>query len=137
MERRLPPGKKKKLPSFGRLFPQSARTWVLAIVGACLIAFVLIPVGISRLSGANAVAISAMALLEDAPEETPVPFEAALFSSGETETPLPSAAPTPTMRVSQYTLLQQDDDYPSVQALQTRLVALGYLDSDEPTTVYN
>lgn len=136
MERRLPPGRKRRMPSFGRLFPQSARTWILATVGACLVAFVIIPVGISRLAGANAVAVSAAALAEDIPEPTPVPFEAELFAAA-TGTPEPSAEPTPTVHVSQYTLLRQDDDYPSVQNLQTRLMELGYLDSDEPSTVYN
>jgi cell wall-associated NlpC family hydrolase len=39
--------------------------------------------------------------------------------------------------VSQFTLLQENDNYPTVSQLQDRLMELGYLDSDEPTTVFN
>ncbi len=71
-------------------------------------------------------------------------------------TPVPSAAPTPTpaptpeatpeepeptpeetIKVSGYVKLQLNDDHPSVEKLQTRLMELGYLESDEPSTAYN
>jgi len=35
-----------------------------------------------------------------------------------------------------YSLLQQDDNYPAVETLQRRLMELGYLDSDEPNTYF-
>ena len=41
------------------------------------------------------------------------------------------------IRISQYTELHPGDDYPAVQQLQSQLSALGYLDMDEPDTVYS
>jgi len=136
--RRLTEGRDHARRFSKRVFPQSARTWILSIIGACLVAFVIIPVGVSRLSGANAVAVSANALTEDEPSATPIPFDSSVFSAmTEPATPQPSAEPTPGVHVSQYTLLQENDDYPTVEKLQLRLMELGYLDSDEPSTVYN
>ena len=129
---RLPKGKTKK-----RLFSPSARIWILSIAGGCIVAFVLIPFAARRYSGANAYYVEAkrdVAVVTP----TPIPFEASVFSTScAVDTPVPSATPAEEALVSQYTQLKQSDDYPTVLQLQTRLMELGYLDSDEPTTVYN
>ncbi|NLI54018.1 MAG: hypothetical protein GX417_06765 [Clostridiales bacterium] len=130
---RLPSGKKQK-----RLFPASARTWILTIAGGCVIAFVVIPLVINGNSGANAVSLEAeRAVYEATP--TPIPFSAEVLAPESCETRAPEASPeqTPCVLVSQYTILQENDDYQTVSQLQTRLMELGYLDSDEPSTVYN
>lgn len=63
-------------------------------------------------------------------------FENEKKESTPSPSPTPSPVPEPTAQVSMYTHLQENDDYPTVKKLQARLVELGYLDSDEPTTVY-
>ena len=70
---------------------------------------------------------------------------AATFSP--TPTPTATPAPTPTegptlppsdvVVLSVYTTLRLGDDNASVMSLQQRLTDLGYLDSDEPGSVYN
>ncbi len=131
-EIRLPSGKPDKNKK--RLFSTRARTGVLVFVSVALFCFVLLPILARGGTGANAVYVLAQAYTP-APDETPAPY---LFEAGTpapVDTPQPS--PTPGTHVSQYSLLQENDDYPFVQSLQTRLMELGYLDSDEPTTVYN
>jgi len=120
-----------------RLFSPTARTWILTIVFGCMAAFVVIPFAVKRYSGANSVYVAAAdASLIITP--TPIPFEADVLAPACADcTPEPSAEPTPAMQVSRYTALQENDDYPTVMQLQTRLMELGYLDSDEPTTVFN
>jgi cell wall-associated NlpC family hydrolase len=131
---RLTPGKK---GGKNRLFPPAARTWIITIVCGCAVAFVIIPLAVSRFSGANSVYVAAVAdAFESTP--TPIPFEANVLAPVCSDcTPEPSAEPTHGMQLSQYTVLQENDDYPTVMQLQTRLMDLGYLDSDEPTTVFN
>ena len=130
---RLPAGKKQK-----RLFPSSARTWILTIAGGCVIAFILIPLAVNHYSGANAVALVAQ---QDVREITPspIPFSAEVLApeSCVSSTPEPTAEQTESVQVSQFNILQENDDYPTVSQLQTRLMELGYLDSDEPSTIYN
>jgi len=120
-----------------RLFSPAARTWILTIVFGCAVAFVVIPFAVKRFSGANSVYVAAAdASLIVTP--TPIPFEADVLAPVCADcTPEPSAEPTPGMQVSEYTILRENDDYPTVMQLQTRLMELGYLDSDEPTTVFN
>lgn len=120
-----------------RLFSPAARTWILTIVCGCAVAFVVMPLAVKRFSGANSVYVAAAgAALVVTP--TPIPFEADVLAPACSDcTPEPSSEPTPGMQVSQYTLLQENDDYPAVMNLQTRLMELGYLDSDEPTTFFN
>lgn len=83
----------------------------------------------------------------------PVPAVTKRISAGEPLQNDPSrAAATPVLieiaptgapdtagfvQISRFTELQLGDDYPAVQQLQTKLTALGYLDADEPSTVYN
>jgi len=130
---RLPSGKKQR-----RLFPSSARTWVLTIAGGCVIAFLVIPLAVNRFSGANAVAMEAERVVREA-TPTPIPFSAEALAPASCAdcTPEPAPEPTAGVLVSQFTLLKEADDYPTVSQLQVRLMELGYLDSDEPSTVYN
>lgn len=129
---RLPSGKPQK-----HIFPPAARTWILTIAGGCVIAFLVLPLAIDRFSGANAVALEAQrAVMEATP--TPIPFsaEALAPTSCAQDTPAPSPDEAEGMQSSNFTLLKENDDYPTVSKLQDRLIELGYLDSDEPTTVF-
>ncbi|MCE5189255.1 MAG: peptidoglycan-binding protein [Eubacteriales bacterium] len=100
-------------------------------------AFVLIPLAINRFAAANAFYVAAEQTVSVI-TPTPIPFEASVLAPAcASVLPEPSPAPHDGVLVSQYTLLQQNDDYPTVHQLQVRLMELGYLDSDEPTTVYN
>jgi len=130
---RLPSGKPQK-----HIFPPAARTWILTIAGGCIIAFLVLPLAINYFSGANSVAQEAdRAIVEATP--TPIPFSAEALAPTSCALETPSSEPESTAGVimSQFTLLKENDDYPTVSKLQNRLMELGYLDSDEPTTVYN
>jgi len=130
---RLPSGKPNK-----HIFPPSARTWILTIAGGCVIAFLILPLAINYFSGANAVALTADRIVREA-TPTPIPFNADVLAPTAclVNTPQPVPEATTGVMVSQFTLLKENDDYPTVSQLQNRLMELGYLDSDEPTTVYN
>ena len=130
---RLTSGKQKK-----PIFPPSARTWILSIAGGCVIAFLVLPLAINYFSGANAVALEAERVIREA-TPSPIPFNAEVLApdSCALDTPAPAPEATAGVLVSQFTLLKESDDYPTVSQLQNRLMELGYLDSDEPTTVYN
>ncbi|MEG1755081.1 MAG: peptidoglycan-binding protein, partial [Clostridia bacterium] len=128
-------GKNNRKACGKRLFSRRARTWILAVVSVCVFSFVLLPLLFDRASGANAVFI--MAHQDEIRSlETPVPFT--LEERARSVEAFADMTPEPTseIQVSQYSILQEDDDYPTVQNLQTRLMELGYLDSDEPSTVY-
>ncbi len=128
----LPPASKKDHP----LFSTRARTWVITCVAVAVFAFILVPLALARFSGANAVYIMTRQYVPSTPSPTPVPYQP---SAAVDEAEAISATPQPTekLHVSAYSQLQQNDDYPSVQQLQSRLMELGYLDSDEPSTKYN
>ena len=130
---RLPSGKPQK-----HIFPPAARTWILTIAGGCIVAFLVLPLAINYFSGANAVALEADRVIIEA-TPTPIPFsaEALAPTSCALATPEPEPEATAGVIMSQFTLLKENDDYPTVSQLQNRLMELGYLDSDEPTTVYN
>ncbi len=130
---RLTSGKQKK-----PIFPPSARTWILSIAGGCVIAFLILPLAINYFSGANAVTLEADRVIREA-TPTPIPFNAEVLApdSCALDTPAPAPEATAGVLVSQFTLLKESDDYPTVSQLQNRLMELGYLDSDEPTTIYN
>ena len=103
-----------------------------------MIAFLVLPLAINRFSGANAVALEAhLAIREATP--TPIPFSAEALLPASRDSAAAHAEPEATagVLVSQFTLLQENDNYPTVSQLQDRLMELGYLDSDEPTTVFN
>jgi cell wall-associated NlpC family hydrolase len=103
-----------------------------------VIAFLVLPLAINRFSGANAVALEAhLAIREATP--TPIPFSAEALLPASRDSAAAHAEPEATagVLVSQFTLLQENDNYPTVSQLQDRLMELGYLDSDEPTTVFN
>ncbi len=126
-----------RLPRSGvALFSRRARAWIVSLVAVCLVSFVLIPFLLSRADGVNAVYVSADAIIITQPTPSPAPRELNLAAS-ETEPAVEeSPVPTSSVQVSQYSLLQENDDYPAVEKLQTRLMELGYLDSDEPSTHY-
>ena len=130
---RLTSGKPQK-----HIFPSAARTWILTIAGGCVIAFLVIPLAIQYFSGANAVALEADRVVIEA-TPTPIPFRADVLAPTACALDTPSPAPEATAgaMVSQFTLLKENDDYPTVSQLQNRLMELGYLYSDEPTTVFN
>ena len=71
---------------------------------------------------------------------SPVPT-ATLTPSAATFSPTPTEGPTlppsDVVVLSVYTTLRLGDDNASVMSLQQRLTDLGYLDSDEPGSVYN
>jgi len=129
----LPSGKKKK-----RTVHSSLRTWILTIVGGGIIAFFIIPFAVDRFSGANSVAQEADRVIREV-TPTPIPFNAEALAPESCVDCTPASSPEQTagVLVSEYTILQENDDYPTVVRLQTRLMELGYLDSDEPSTVYN
>lgn len=130
---RLPSGKPQKY-----VFPRTARTWILTIAGGCVIAFLILPLAIDHYSGANAVALEAQRAVKEA-TPSPIPFSAEVLSpdSCALDTPAPSPEATAGVQASSFTLLKENDDYQTVSKLQDRLIELGYLDSDEPTTVFN
>lgn len=49
----------------------------------------------------------------------------------------PVSTETPALVISNYSVLRPNDDYPAVRNLQLRLMELGYLEADEPGSVYN
>ncbi|MDO4572907.1 MAG: peptidoglycan-binding domain-containing protein, partial [Clostridia bacterium] len=124
-----------RLPRGGpALFARRARIWIVALVAICLFSFVLIPLLLNRSIGANAVYVSAGARF--LPEPSPTPAVQALLAAEPEDEAAPEPSPTSEIQVSQYSLLQENDDYPAVQKLQVRLMELGYLDSDEPSTYF-
>jgi len=114
------------------------QTALMCSIAIALVCFLLIPVFFDRVITVNSG--SADWIINESREllPTPTPIPEALISVSSSHAS--AAAPTPTpaaeLHVSQYTLLKQDDNYPSVMNLQLRLMELGYLDSDEPTTQY-
>ena len=112
------------------LFSRGARTSIIVLVSTCLVSFVLIPLFLSRSEGANAIYVATGVRYV----ATPTPIPQSLYID-ETDVE-PSASPDPIseVQISQYSLLQENDDYPAVENLQVRLMELGYLDSDEPST---
>lgn len=129
--------KSRRLPnSRPALFSRRARTWIVSLAAICLVSFLLIPLLLHNSEGANAVYVSADAYLIDGPTPTPV-HEDSVVRAQETEpdeAPALTPEPTSEVQISQYSLLQENDDYPAVEKLQLRLMELGYLDSDEPST---
>ena len=132
--------KERALPKSGkgRLFNRRARTAILTVCSILVACFVLIPLILNGTTGANAVYILAGDYRKLSDAQTPVPF---LLESESREAVVcidePTPVPTPEVQVSQYAELQENDDYPTVKNLQTRLMQLGYLEFDEPSTVYN
>lgn len=117
------------------LFSKRARTWIVAACSIAIICFVMLPLGLDRLSSANTQEAAAYQAA-DAAAPTPAPeAAAALPATAEPEAATP--APTQEMRVSEYSTLREGDRYPAVLELHARLVSLGYLESDEPSETYN
>ena len=121
------------------LFSKRARTWIVAVCSVALICFVLLPLCLDRLSSANTQAAAAIEPLSASGEERAAEPQSTEAASMPESTPLPEAdgAATPEVHVSQYSTLKVDDTYPAVIQLHSRLVSLGYLESDEPSEWYN
>lgn len=118
------------------LFSRRARTWIVAACSIAIICFVLLPLGLDRLSSANTQqAVTYRAA--DASAPTPEPEAAVLSATATPPEETPTAEPTPEMHISQYSTLREGDKYPAVAELHARLVSLGYLESDEPSETYN
>lgn len=135
MDRDVPrlPGKQKKT------FPMTLRIVCAAAVCAVLAGFgffLLLHGHAGRLlHSANAASeyLTAEETSVFANNQTPVPVAA---------TPLPTMEPTPTpmqnrIAVSRYATLQLGDNNSAVSDLQQKLMELGYMDVDEPGTLFN
>ena len=121
------------------LFSKRARTWIVAVCSVALICFLLLPLCLDRLSSANTQAAAAIEPLSASGEERAAEPQSTEAASMPESTPLPEAdgVATPEVHVSQYSTLKVDDTYPAVIQLHSRLVSLGYLESDEPSEWYN
>ena len=94
-------------------------------IGAVSASLVLL---IIALMVSSHVSRSAMKLAEATPESNVLPVAA------ETQAPTKvPATPTPVPEPMQGEVLKKGDDSPTVAIVQTRLMELGYMDSDEPT----
>ena len=123
-----------KPKSSGALFPGRAIALILFTAAILLLGIASLPFVLKDTEGANAVE-TVLERRTEAPLATPEPY------NPYTPTPMPAlvlATPDPKVEahISQYVLLKENDDYPIVERLQSRLIELGYLDSDEPSTVY-
>ncbi|MEZ4628470.1 MAG: hypothetical protein R2912_10460 [Eubacteriales bacterium] len=80
-----------------------------------MIAFLILPLAINYFSGANAVALTAERIVREA-TPTPIPFSADVLAPTSCALDTPNLQPeeTPGVMVSQFTLLQENDDYPTV-----------------------
>ena len=111
--------------------------WALTLFLLPLFCFVLLPVFLDRFGTANKYTeVFASDPAEITPTPTPVSTFSAAASSPTPKTDSEGTAENAVL-VSEYSMLQLNDDYPEVETLQLRLMELGYLDSDEPGTVYN
>lgn len=120
------------------LFPKRARTCIVAVCAIALICFVLLPLGLDRLGSANAQ--PAMVSRAEAAAVTPTPaaeIDARASAVEEAAEVLPEPSPSAEIHISKYASLKLDDRYPEVTTLHSRLVSLGYLESDEPSEWYN
>lgn len=127
--KREPPKESKKEPSVRR-----ARTWILSIAAAVLVAFVILPALLGSLASSNAMDVLARSNAESGASPTPVPT---VIQAESSVIAAPTATPTPDVSVSAYSQLLSGDDYPAVEKLQIRLMELGYLDLDEASTIFN
>lgn len=107
---------------------------------SAVVAFVLLPMLSKDLIAVDVVADASTALPAATVYNTATPFAP---TPEITSTPVPSSTDTPTatpgavLVMSAYTTLKLGDDNAAVVALQQRLMALGYLDHDEPSSLYN
>ena len=72
---RLPAGRKRAGNRNRGLSSPAARTWVFLIIGSCLAAFVVIPLVVSRVTGANTVYVEAVRAANEI-TPTPIPLSA-------------------------------------------------------------
>lgn len=114
----------------------------IAFAMAFVIVFVLILVGANRrwYHAANTTGNEVLAYSVSAPTGTPMPSEAALSSTAAAPTDSstnPSADEAANVAVLAYSTLELGDDNSAVIELQMRLMELGYMDYDEPSSIYN
>lgn len=123
------------------LFSKRARTWIVAACSVALICFVLLPLGLDRLSSANTQETDAFRFVDTAPADQSPDSDILAAQNGlaspDPDEPKTSQAPTAEVHVSQFSTLQKGDVYPAVENLHSRLVELGFLESDEPSEKYN
>ena len=129
---RLPGKSKKTVPMTLRIVCAAGVCALLACLG-----LVLLLKGSAKKVFHSANAASEYLTVEEtsvfAEDRTPAPSAA---------TPLPTLAPTATpeqnrIAVSRYATLQLGDNNTAVSELQQKLMELGYMDGDEPDTLYN
>ncbi len=112
--------------------PQNKRRlqWITT-AGTLALAFIIAVLYAAFAPAANDAPAASAAGLQRVEAGTPTPV---LIELEATATPESVSA---SIHISQYTQLQVGDDYPAVQQLQSQLSALGYLDTDEPDTMYS
>lgn len=133
---------KKQLPSSHSFNGSSIRSMGKKTLGLCtalialfVLCFVLFPFLLDRIGTAN---LHTAALSLELTEASPSPAPTAAATASPSISPLPEKPVSDQqVQVSEYSMLQLNDEYPEVETLQLRLMELGYLDSDEPGTVYN
>lgn len=116
-----------------KVFPKRAKTWLICGGAVAVIFFIALPLELEQLGMANSshyLEASEGGKTQTAPSATPIPSPVCDFVIED------SPVPPDSVSISQFSLLQENDDYPAVEQLQVRLMDLGYLDSDEPSTVY-
>lgn len=122
----------------------TARFTIALVFFVMLIAIILIPLfsrGLLKMqlvTDGSTLPPSLLPVLEDS---TPSPSEEAQTDATPEATPSSgteaTATPEAQLILSQYTTLKLGDDNASVEKLQQRLMELGYLDQDEPSTLFN
>ena len=121
----------------------TARFCIAVVFFVLLIAVILIP-----LFSRGVLRVQTVADRSTLPPGTPVldgqtmPPESLNASSspeaeGENDTSKNTATPEAVLVLAHYTTLKPGDDNAAVEKLQQRLMELGYLDQDEPSTYYN
>lgn len=126
----------------------TARFCIALVFFVLLIAVILIPLfsrGVLKMQLVTDRSTLPPTLLSDEEEQTPSPAaDAATEETPEASAPSlipdsgePTSSPEARLILSQYSTLKLGDDNASVEKLQQRLMELGYLDQDEPSTLFN
>lgn len=129
-QRQLSSGEKTKK---NKVFPKRVKTWLLCGGTILVVFFIALPLELEQLSMANSSHYFEAAKDVEklaTPSATPIPSPVCDYVVEDTPVPFDNVS------ISQFSVLQENDNYPSVEQLQIRLMDLGYLDPDEPSTVY-
>ncbi|MDO4542933.1 MAG: peptidoglycan-binding protein [Clostridia bacterium] len=111
-----------------------SKTMLLTCISIVLVFGCLL--GLSLYARANIPEVAAEPISAELPTPTPV-IETAAPSPTATFEVYATSEPMDAIAVSQYFTLMIGDDNTAVAALLERLTELGYIDSDEPSTVFN